>query len=166
MTSEAGDTLPAFKGDTPDPSQGLPPVEILLESTHLAITPIPDLIMPLPEIVVEEIGEVGNTPHDAQGLPSIRTSLMYASHSTLLVDALRKQRQRKIMLRRYSRKQLQAAHARERRANRRLWITIASTALALLVVFLSVGSMAGYVGYRFVHTTQITFQNRVVTLRD
>ena len=91
---------------------------------------------------------------------------MYAPHSTLLVDALRKQRLRKIMLRRYSRNQLRAARARERRANRRLWISIASTALALLVVFLSVGSTAGYVGYRFVHTTQVTFQHSVVTLPD
>src|SRR6266516_958363 len=196
MTSEAGDTLPAFKGDTPDPSQGLPPVEMLLESTRLAITPIPDPVTPLPEFVVEEIGEIGNTPNTAQGLPSLRTlpelpftqeddgeigntpnpaqglpSLrilpelpMYASHSTLLVDALRKQRLRKIALRRYSRNQLRAARTRERWANRRLWISIASTSLVLLVVFLSVGSTAGYVGYHFVHTTQVTFEHNVVTL--
>ncbi len=198
MTSEAGDTLPAFKGDTPDPSQGLPPVEMLLESTRLAITPIPDPVTPLPEFVVEEIGEIGNTPNPAQGLPSLRTlpelpftqeddgeigntpnpaqglpSLrilpelpMYASHSTLLVDALRKQRLRKIALRRYSRNQLRAARTRERWANRRLWISIASTSLVLLVVFLSVGSTAGYVGYHFVHTTQVTFEHNVVTLPD
>src|SRR6266566_3669494 len=196
MTSEAGDTLPAFKGDTPDPSQGLPPVEILLESTHLAITPIPDPITPIPEIGNGE--EVGDTPNPAQGLPSLRTlpelpftqedeeevgdtlnpaqglpSLrilpelpMYAPHSTLLVDALRKQQLRKIALRRYSRNQLRAARTRERRANRRLWISIACTSLALLVVFLSVGSTAGYIGYHFVHTTQNTFQHRVVTLPD
>jgi len=59
MTSETGDTLPAFKRDTPNPSQGLPPVEILLESTHLAITPIPDPITPIPEIGNGE--EVGDT---------------------------------------------------------------------------------------------------------
>ena len=169
MTSEVGDTLPAFKGDTPDPSQGLPPVEMLLESTRLAITPIPDPVTPLPEFVVEEIGEVGDTPNPAQGLPSLRILPelpMYAPHSTLLVDALRKQQLRKIALRRYSRNRLRAARTRERRANRRLWISIACTSLALLVVFLSVGSTAGYVGYHFVHTTQITFQHRVVTLPD
>ena len=38
--------------------------------------------------------------------------------------------------------------------------------LALLVVFLSVGSTAGYVSYSFVHTTQVTFQHSVVTLPD
>src|SRR5207244_10254370 len=103
MTSEAGDTLPALNGDTPDPSQGLPPVEMLLESTHFAITPIPDPVTPLPEFVVEEIGAVGDTPNPAQGLPSLRILPelpMYAPHSTLLVDALRKPQLRKIALRR------------------------------------------------------------------
>jgi membrane peptidoglycan carboxypeptidase len=91
---------------------------------------------------------------------------MYAPHSTLLADALRKQRMRKILLRRYSRNQLRAVRARERRAHYRLWITIASISLAMLVVLLSVGSTAGYVGYRFVLSTQSTFQHSVVTLRD
>ena len=182
MTNEAGDTLPAFMGDTPDPTQRLQPVESLLESTDLALTPIPDPVTPLPEFVVEEIDEIGDTPNPAQGLPSLSTlldnshpaqglmqlstSLMYASHLTLLVDAVRKRRLRKIILRRYSRNQLRAARVRERRANRRLGISIASTVLVLLVVFVSVGSTAGYVGYRFVHTTQITYQQRVVTLPD
>ena len=182
MTNEAGDTLPAFMGDTPDPTQGLQPVESLLESTDLALTPIPDPVTPLPEFVVEKIGEIGDTPnpalglpslstlpdnsHPAQGLMQLSTSLMYASHSTLLVDVVRKRRLRKIILRRYSRNQLRAARVRERRANRRLGISIASTVLVLLVVFVSVGSTAGYVGYRFVHTTQITYQQRVVTLPD
>src|SRR5216683_3266276 len=181
-TNEAGDTLPAFMGDTPDPTQGLQPVESLLESTDLAFTPIPDPVTPLPEFMVEEIDEIGDTPnpalglpslstlldnsHPAQGLMQLSTSLMYASHSTLLVDAVRKRRLRKIILRRYSRNQLRAARVRERRANRRLGISIASTVLVLLVVFVSVGSTAGYVGYRFVHTTQITYQQRVVTLPD
>jgi membrane peptidoglycan carboxypeptidase len=182
MTNEAGDTLPAFMGDTPDPTQGLQPVESLLESTDLALTPIPDPVTPLPEFVVEEIVEIGVTPNPPQGLPSLSTlpdnshpaqglmqlstSLVYASHSTLLVDVVRKRRLRKIILRRYSRNQLRAARVRERRANQRLGISIASTVLVLLVVFVSVGSTAGYVGYRFVHTTQITYQQRVVTLPD
>jgi membrane peptidoglycan carboxypeptidase len=184
MTNEAGDTLPAFMGDTPDPTQGLQPVESLLESTDLAFTPIPDPVTPLPEFVVEKIGEIGYTPNPAQGLPfvggrpqgspllysdgmaDLPVLPMYASHSTLLVDVVRKKRLRKIILRRYSRNQLRAARVRERRANRRLGISIASTVLVLLVVFVSVGSTAGYVGYRFVHTTQITYQQKVVTLAD
>ncbi|HEY6286413.1 MAG TPA: transglycosylase domain-containing protein, partial [Ktedonobacteraceae bacterium] len=160
--NEAEERLLALEGDTPDPFVGT-----RVESADATITPIPDPITPLPE--VEDDGEVGDTPNPAQGLPSLRTLPelpMYAPHSTLLVDALQKQRLRKIVLRRYSRNQLRAARVRERRTNRRLWITIASTTLALLVVFLSVGSTAGYVGYRFVHTTQTTFQHSVVTLSD
>ena len=177
-TNEAEERLLALEGDTADPLQGLMPVGPLVESANAIITPIPDPITPMPE--VEDDGEVGDTPNPAQGLqpvegrpqgsplPYTDTSAlqMYAPHSTLLIDALRKQRLRKIMLRRYSRNQLRAVRARERRTNRRLWITIASTTLALLVVFLSVGSTAGYVSYRFVHTTQITFQHSVVTLPD
>jgi membrane peptidoglycan carboxypeptidase len=38
--------------------------------------------------------------------------------------------------------------------------------LVLMVVFLSVGSTAGYVSYRFVHNTEVNFQHGVVTLPD
>jgi membrane peptidoglycan carboxypeptidase len=167
-TYEAEERLPALDGDTPDPLQGLMPVGNLVESADVAIspsTPIPDPITPLPVVGIEE--EVAGRP---QGSPlHYATPMllqMYAPHSTLLVDRLRKKRQRKIVLRRYSRNQLRAARARERVANRRFWITIACTTLALLVVFLSVGGTAGYVSYRFVHTTKTTFQHSVVTLPD
>jgi membrane peptidoglycan carboxypeptidase len=137
--------------------------------TILPITPIPDPITPLPEdeqlqgslLPVE--GRPQGSPLQYTGTPVLQ---MYAPHSTLLVDALRKQRMRKILLRRYSRNQLRAARTRERRAHHRLWITIASIAFAMLVVLLSVGSTAGYVGYRFVHSTQTNFQHSVTTLRD
>ena len=52
-THEAGERLPAFDGDTPDPLQGLPRVETLMESidaTLSPITPIPDPITPMPEV--------------------------------------------------------------------------------------------------------------------
>ncbi len=177
-TNEADESLPALDGDSPDPLQGLIPVGNLVDSADAAITPIPDPIIPIPELGNEE--EVQDIPNPTQGLlplkgrpqglplPHIDTSTlqMYAPHSALLVDVLRKQRLRKIIVRRHSRNQLRAARARERRANGRLWITIASSTLALLVVLLSVGSTAGYVGYRFMHTTQVTFQHSVVTLRD
>src|SRR5438270_5180057 len=166
-TYEAEERLFALDGDTPDPFQGLIPVGTWVESAGATITPIPDPITPIPEIGNGE--EIGDTPHPAQGLPSLRILPelpIYAPHSTLLVDALRKQRLRKIALRRYSRNQLRAARTRERWANRRLWISIACTSLVLLVVFLSVGSTAGYVGYHFVHTTQVTFEHNVVTLPD
>ncbi|HXZ06220.1 MAG TPA: transglycosylase domain-containing protein, partial [Ktedonobacteraceae bacterium] len=135
---------------------------------------LPELPFPL-----EDEQGIGDTPNPAQGLqpvevrpqgwplPYTNTQVqMYAPHSTLLADVLRKQRMRKIMLRRYSRNQLRAARVKERRTKRRLWIAIVLTTLALLVVFLSVGSTAGYVSYRFVHTTQYAFQHSVVTLHD
>ena len=191
-THEADERLPALDGDTPDPLQGLPSVETLMESTDATlspITPIPDPITPMPEVEDEEEEEdaaypvhglipVEGRPQESplpvegrpQGSPLQHpfppVFQMYAPHSTLLVDSLRKKRLRLNMLRRYSRNQLRAAHVRERRASRRLWITIASFTLALLVVFLSVGSTAGYVSYNFVHTTQVTFQHSVVTLSD
>jgi membrane peptidoglycan carboxypeptidase len=99
-------------------------------------------------------------------MADLQTLPMYGSHSTFLVDAVLKRRLRKIMLRRYSRQQLRDARVRGRRANLRLVLTVASTVLALLVAFLSVGSTAGYVGYRFVHQTETTYQQQVVTLHD
>lgn len=90
---------------------------------------------------------------------------VYLPHSTLLVDVMRKRRRRKILLRRFSRKQLQKARAVERRARRLVWITMASTVLAFLVVFLSLGS-AAYVTYRFVNSTQRTFEHKLITLHD
>jgi len=151
-------------GDSPTPVQELPSKTTLQE---------------LP-FIHEDDAESRNIPEPAQGpiseverpqrplLPYTDTPVlqMYAPHSTLLADALRKQRLRKIMLRRYSRNQLRAARARDQRVNHRFWISIACTMLALLVVLLSVGSTAGYISYHFVHTTQITFQHSVVTLSD
>jgi len=148
-------------GNTPNPAQGLSAVgERPLAPIHLA-----NAATQLPYGSGEMKGE-GSPLQNTYGMVDLSALQMYAPHSTLLVDVLRKRRVRKIMLRRYSRKQLRAARVRERLANRRLRITIASTVVALLVVFLSVGSTAGYVGYRFVHTTQITFQHKVVTLSD
>jgi membrane peptidoglycan carboxypeptidase len=189
---EADERLPALNGGTPDPLLGLLPVGALMESADATLSPItliPDPITPMPE--VEDEDEEGDAPNPVYGLipleelpqgshlpvegrpqgsplqyPFAPVPQMYAPHSTLLVDALRKKRLRMIVMRRYSRNQLRAARARGRRASRKLWITIASITLALLVVFISVGSTAGYVSYHFVHTTQVTFQHNVVTLPD
>src|SRR5213080_952329 len=80
-------------GDTPKPAQGLPSLRTL-----------PELLL-----LQEDEEEVGNTLDPAQGLQLMEGRLqgspllytdtsvlqMYAPHSTLLVDALRKQRLRK-----------------------------------------------------------------------
>jgi membrane peptidoglycan carboxypeptidase len=90
----------------------------------------------------------------------------YAAYSTLLVDARRKRRQRRMLLQHFSRKHLRIARANQRRARKRLWVVIASTVLALLLVFLSLGSAAGYVAYRFVNSTQRSFIPKLLTLHD
>ena len=178
-THEADERLPALDGDKPDPLLVMLPLGTLMETadaTLSPITPIPDPITPMPEVEDEE-EDAPNPVYElipVEGRPQVsplpytttRALQMFAPHSTLLVDALRKKRLRMIVLRRYSRNQLRAARVRERRTSRRLWITIASFTLVLLVVFLSVGSTAGYVSYNFVHTTQVTFQHSVVTLPD
>lgn len=73
---------------------------------------------------------------------------------------------RKVFLRHLSRKHLRQARANAQRASRRMWITLASTVLSLLVVFLSLAGTAGFVAYRFVTTTQATFEHRLLTLPD
>ena len=180
-TYEAEESILALDGDTPDPLQGLIPVGTQEESAKVItspITPIPDPITPPP--VIEDEEETADFPNPIQRLlrvegrpqgsplPYMDTSAhqIYAPHSTLLVDVLRRKRLRKIMLRRYSRNQWRAARTRERRVNHKFWISIACTTLALLVVFLSVGSTAGYVSYRFLHTTEDSFQHSVVTLPE
>ena len=178
-THEADEKLPALDGDTPDPLLGSLPVGSLLEpadATLSPITPIPDPITPMPEVedeeedtpnpVLELIPMEGQPQESLQPYTTTQALQTYAPHSTLLVDSLRKKRLRMIVVRRYSRNQLRAARVRERQTRRRLWITIGSLTLALLVVFLSVGSTAGYVSYHFVNTTQVTFQHSVVTLPD
>jgi membrane peptidoglycan carboxypeptidase len=110
-------------------------------------TPLPGPITPIPE-------------------PGLRRRRAYAPHATMLVDARRKRRQRRMLLGHFSRKHLRMARANKRRARKRLWIMIASTVLALLMVFLSLGSAAGYIAYHFVNSTQSSFEPKVLTLHD
>jgi membrane peptidoglycan carboxypeptidase len=165
------------------PADSGQPLEIT-NLVDLAKTPVPDPTTPIPEIKVRASNKNGDTPHPAQVLPPVEeqpqalpmvptveiadlsTLPVYGAHSTLAVDILRKQRRRKLVLRHLSRKHMRAARTMERRASHRLWITITSTVLALLVVFLSLGGTTAYVAYRFAHTTQTTFEHQVVTLRD
>ncbi len=65
-TNEADESLPALDGDSPDPLQGLIPVGNLVDSADAAITPIPDPIIPIPELGNEE--EVQDIPNPTQGL--------------------------------------------------------------------------------------------------
>lgn len=77
----------------------------------------------------------------------------------------RKMRRRRV-LRQLSRKFLRQARANEYRARRRLWMTIASTVLTILVILLSIGAAGSVAAYQFFTQTQTRYQNKVVTLYD
>ena len=127
---------------TPTPVS-LRPTRPLQKKTPIPdpITPVPDPITPIPEVVYIE----------AVNVPA---------------NARRKRLRRKVLLRHLSRKHWRAARANERKTRRRFWTTLASVVLAILVVFLSLGSATAYVAYRFVRTTQTTYEPRLLTLAD
>ena len=78
----------------------------------------------------------------------------------------RVRRHRLLVRRHLSRKHLRAARQHDHQASARLWMIIASTTLVLLLLFLSISGTAGYVGYRFYTTTQQTYYNHLLTIRD
>ena len=73
---------------------------------------------------------------------------------------------RKKVLRHLSRKFIHRTHSEERRKQKRLWLTIACSLLALLVVFLSVATTGYIVVNSFVTTTQAKYEQQVLTLAD
>ena len=83
-----------------------------------------------------------------------------------LKELRRRKHLRKVYLRHLSRKHLRAARARGRATSRRLWTTIASTVLSLLLVFLAMGGATAYVAYKFITTTQKTYDYRLLTIHD
>ena len=87
-------------------------------------------------------------------------------HTTSPAEIRRRKRLRKVLLRHLSRKQLRAARVREREASRRLWTTIGSTVLSLLLVLLSLGGATAYVTYKFITTTQKTYDTNLLTIHD
>lgn len=99
------------------------------------------------------------------GKVAFRRSSHYPHH-TLAVNARRRRRHHKLMLRHLSRKHLRTARANERISTRRLWINIASSLLALLLFLLSLVGTGAYIGYKFVNSTQQTYGNNLLTLRD
>ncbi len=126
----------------------------------------PDPHTPLPMLLPAVPMSIPNpqTPAPAPELLPIPVTL--APQTASPANLRRRKHVRKVFLRHLSRKQLRAARARERQDSRRLWTTIASTALSLLLVFLSVGGATAYVAYKFVTTTQKTYDNQLLTVHD
>jgi membrane peptidoglycan carboxypeptidase len=73
---------------------------------------------------------------------------------------------RKKVLRHLSRKFIHRTHREEQRKQKRLWLTIASFLLVLLVVFLSVATTGYMIVNSFVKTTQAKYEQQVLTLAD
>jgi membrane peptidoglycan carboxypeptidase len=173
----------------PDPHTPLP---MLLPAAPMAIpnhapnpqTPVPELMptlaplyvpdpqTPLPDIILNAPVINSATPPFLPPLTPLRPGTMRrlpvttTPQTASLTDFQRRKHLRKVFLRHLSRKQLRAARARERQSSRRLWTTITSTALSLLLVLLSVGGATAYVAYKFVTTTQKTYDNRLLTIHD
>jgi membrane peptidoglycan carboxypeptidase len=162
---------PATEFSVPDP-QTPAPIPELLPVIAPATVSVSDPITPAPGIPVNV--PVINPVTPVPVLPPLTP----ARHRRLPVTATRRTRglspaalQRrkhlyKVFLRHRSRKQLRAARVKDRQARRRLWTTIASTVLSLLLLFLSIGGATAYVAYKFITTTQKTYDNRLLTIQD
>nr|HET6900900.1 transglycosylase domain-containing protein [Ktedonobacteraceae bacterium] len=78
----------------------------------------------------------------------------------------KKVRHRRIVLRHLSRKHLRQARAITARASRRLWLTIGSIVMSILVVLLSLTTAGTFAAYHFYSQTQTKYEHQVVTLHD
>ena len=83
-----------------------------------------------------------------------------------LLEGREFKRRRKLLLRHLSRKNMRLTRTEDRHKTRRLWVTIASTLLSLLVVVLSLSGAATYAAYRFYSDTQTKYVPHVATLHD
>ncbi len=86
--------------------------------------------------------------------------------STLEKRTPRQVWRRKKVLRHLSRKFIHRTHREEQRKQKRLWLSIACSLLALLVVFLSVATAGYIVANKFITTTQAAYGQQVLTLAD
>ncbi|HJT55598.1 MAG TPA: PBP1A family penicillin-binding protein, partial [Ktedonobacteraceae bacterium] len=133
-------------------------------SSRGSVSRIPPQVGGLSPVTIEPMEPLMPNPLHTRAVGLSRPS--HYPHHTLAADRRRKRRQRQIMLRHLSRKHLRTARVSEHHSRRRLWITITSAILALLVVLLSLGGTGAYVGYRFYHSTQQTYGPGLLTLRD
>ncbi len=113
-------------------------------------------------------GRPGDSGHPGGGgRPGARDDGQLVQHSRKPLSPEAKfLRKRHKMLLYLSRKHLRQARVDDRRSHRRLWMTIGTTVLSLLVVLLSLSGAAGYEAYRFYTQTQVKYEHQVVTLRD
>ncbi|HKV59284.1 MAG TPA: transglycosylase domain-containing protein [Ktedonobacteraceae bacterium] len=178
MSAEHGETLESSGEITggeetyyshPDPQTPVP--ELLAVP---ALSTVPDPQTPLPDSISRATVINPSTPPVAVLTPLTvarpdtmrHLPVMAAPQTVSLTDLRRRKHVRKVFLRHLSRKQLRAARMRERQSSRRLWTTIATTVLSLLLIFLSLGGATAYVAYKFITTTQKNYDNRLLTIQD
>ncbi len=75
-------------------------------------------------------------------------------------------RRKRLLLHHITRKNLRLTRDDERRKVNRLWLTLGSTIMSLLVVVLSLSGAGAYTAYRFYNDTQTKYVPRVATLHD
>ena len=159
---------PSIKSVVPDSQTPVP--ESILARPHIVPdpqTPVPMAMRVVPDPLTPRPVAVSNVlPRSAMTRILRSPAMLYARYQGLAMQIQRRRRHRKVWLRHLSRKHLRAARAGERRASHRLWRTLTSIVLALLLILLTLGGTAAYVAYRFVTTTQQTFENRLLTIHD
>lgn len=142
-------------------------------ASHAALS-LPDLpvrheIIPAPRLPIPQPSSTGKHAvvlQPSQNLPQL--PLVSGEYTPIksTATALRWQRHRKILLRHMSRKHMRSVREDASRNRRRLWLTLGSTVIAILVIFLSVTTAASYTAYRFASDTQNHYIPQVTTLRD
>lgn len=83
-----------------------------------------------------------------------------------LPELLRFKRRKKLLIRHISRKNMRFTRKDGQRKVQRLWLTLGSTLLSLLVVFLSLSGVSIYAAYRFYSDTQNKYIPQVTTLHE
>ncbi|MFL5626677.1 MAG: transglycosylase domain-containing protein [Ktedonobacteraceae bacterium] len=130
----------------------------------------PPLHWPTPEEVQQLVGGKAEITDLAQvqvaPLTQRPLTLPAMPPSTSPEEEAQKIRRRRKLKRYLSRKHMRQVRKSEFRAQRRLWLTLASAVLSLLIVFLSLGAAGTAIIYRFYTQTQTRYEQQVLTLRD
>lgn len=107
---------------------------------------------------------MASTPPSPHPSISPRVSVLPSTRDNNLMHA--SQRHRKLLLRHIARKFSRRDRLNKQRSFERFWITLLSTAVALVIIFLTTMSGSAFVAYRFYVSTQQQYTPQVITLRN
>lgn len=95
------------------------------------------------------------------------TALVVLPPTTVRTAAsLRRGQHKKLLRSHLVRKRLRQSRVDDRRSSFRFWSTLGSTALALLLILLTITGAGSYAAYRFYNDTQSKYLSNVLTLHD